>query len=97
MIAERSLLELLAGEMGCLYLSDLRALGGADRLRLARALEKIEPREEDLREWNDALAYLTGLPPMPTARQARAQLMERMRRDKTMVRDEGSGERRGKR
>ena len=44
-------------------LSDLRCLPGAERLRLARKLEKVCPEDASLHDWNDALRYLAGQPP----------------------------------
>ena len=67
MIIERPLLELLALEMGCMYLSDLRYLSPERREDLARKLKEIPLRERDVREWNDALEYLTGAPEEKTA------------------------------
>lgn len=61
----------------CEYLSDLRYIDGAQRARLARALEKISPEAGTLFEWNDALAYMTGeAKPCESAAQARAELIE---------------------
>ncbi len=73
--AGSALLDLLSLRMGCAYLSDLRYLGGARREKLAGEVERLPAREEDLREWNDALAYLTEAPPEPTARAAKERLI----------------------
>lgn len=75
MKVEQPLLELLADELGCHFLSDLRFLSPARRQHLAQLLERIQPREEDIREWNEALAYLTGAPPENTAYTAQRQLI----------------------
>ena len=75
MTAEQSLLDLLSIQMGCMYLSDLRFLSLEQRRYLAQKLDWLTPREEDIREWNDALEYLTGAPPEDTARAAKERLV----------------------
>lgn len=75
MTAEQSLLDLLSIQMGCTYLSDLRFLSQEQRRYLAQKLERLTLREEDIREWNDALNYLTGAPPVATAMTARERLV----------------------
>ena len=73
-----SLLDELAQRIGCTYLSDLRFLDAPGRQ--ARTLADIPAGAAGLREWNDALAYLSGEPPEPTAADARARLLERLTR-----------------
>ena len=63
MMVEQSLLELMSTQMGCTYLSDLRFLSPAQRQHLAWEVERLVPQEEDVRDWNYALDYLTGAPP----------------------------------
>ena len=75
MTAEQSLLDLLSIQMCCMYLSDLRFLSPEQRRYLARRLELLTPREEDVREWNDALDYLAEAPPEDTARAAKERLV----------------------
>lgn len=75
MTAEQSLLDLLSIQMGCMYLSDLRFLSPEQRRYLAQRLDRLTPRQEDIREWNDALEYLTGAPPEDTARAAKDRLV----------------------
>lgn len=73
---EMSLLELIAIQMGCDYLSDLSGLSNTQRTILAEKLERLPARESDLRDWNDALRYLTGDSiPKATAEDARAALI----------------------
>ena len=55
MMVEQSLLDLLAIQMKCEYLSDLRFLTQEQRQYLAHKLECLTPREENIRDWNDAL------------------------------------------
>lgn len=76
MITEQSLLDLIAIQMGCTCLSDLRFLTGIQRMRLAHKLEPLTPREEDLNQWNDALVYLTNVPPETSARMAKKRLIQ---------------------
>lgn len=75
MTAEQSLLDLLSIQMGCMYLSDLRFLSLEQRRYLAQRLDRLTPRQEDIREWNDALDYLTGEPPEDTAQAAKDRLV----------------------
>lgn len=71
-----SLLDTLAMQMGCDYLSDLRFLDGAQRAALAEKLKRIPAQTSDLHDWNDALEYLTGdSRPRADAEQARAALI----------------------
>ena len=75
MTAGQSLLDLLSIQMGCMYLSDLRFLSPEQRRYLAQRLDRLTPRQEDIREWNDALDYLTGEPPEDTAQAAKERLV----------------------
>lgn len=75
MMVEQSLLDLLTIQMNCDYLSDLRFLSPEQRCYLAQRLNRLTPREKDLREWNDALFYLTGAPSVDTAQAAKEQLV----------------------
>ena len=74
MMVEHSLLDLLAIQMKCEYLSDLRFLTQEQRQKL----DRLTPREEDIRDWNDALDYLTGAPPESTAQAAKAKLVQEL-------------------
>lgn len=74
-MVEQSLLDLLAIKMKCEYLSDLRFLTQEQRQYLAHKLECLTPREENIRDWNDALVYLTGAPPENTAQTAKERLV----------------------
>lgn len=73
---EQSLLDHLALQMRCEYLSDLRLLSLEQRHFLAQKLAHMMPHEEDIWEWNDALTYLTNAPPAATARAAQTQLIQ---------------------
>lgn len=55
-----SLLDTLSAQIGCTYLSDLRFLDTLQHRRLAEILKYISAEAFELREWNDALYYLTG-------------------------------------
>lgn len=79
MMMQQSLLDLLSIQMKCEYLSDLRFLSPEQRRYLAQKLDRLTPREEDIREWNDALNYLTGNGPADSAAAARELLIEQMR------------------
>lgn len=80
MMVRQSLLDLLSIQMKCDYLSDLRFLPPEQRRYLAQKLERLTPREEDVRDWNDALTYLTGALPEETAQAAKEQLVKLLRK-----------------
>lgn len=75
MMMDQSLLDLLSIQMGCMYLSDLRFLSPEQSQYLSQRLERLTPRQDDVREWNDALDYLTGAPPEKTAQAAKVRLV----------------------
>lgn len=52
-----SLLEELAGQLGCMYISDLHR---AERRELRCCLRTVHAEAYSLWEWNDAAQYLTG-------------------------------------
>ena len=84
------LLDYLQWKMGCAYLSDLHWLSGGQKMRLAQELERIEAPEASMHEWNDALEYLAGRGPEPTAQAARAALIAALRgRDEQKGGDHG--------
>ena len=70
------LLDHLADRCHCAYLSDLRFLNEAQRRRLACEIEAVSADAASLREWNDALEYLTGRSAEQTVEEARARLSD---------------------
>lgn len=52
------LLESIQVQVGCMYLSDLHIPYNLPLVQ--SALRKIEPDSYPLREWNDAVCYITG-------------------------------------
>ena len=71
-----ALLDVMAVQAGCMYLSDLHYIDDFQRKRLACALERVTARDEDLFDWNDALEYITGKKkPHPSAEKAKADLI----------------------
>ena len=70
-----SLVDYLAYQAGCKYVSDLRCLDSLDRPKLAYTLEKLEQDDFPLRDWNDALNYLARVSPQETAEAARRRLI----------------------
>lgn len=79
MVVEQSLLDLMAIQMKCEYLSDLRFLSPEQRRYLAQKLDRLTPREEDLRNWNDALVYLIDTEPEETTAAAKEKLVDSLR------------------
>lgn len=59
----------------CDSLSDLRFLRPWQQVRLGRLITELPLQAASSAEWNDALTYLTGLPPMPDGEQARHRLL----------------------
>ena len=75
---EGHLLDYLARRAGCTYLSDLRRPGPGQRARLRGALAELAPGCAPQREWDDAVAYLTGGPPAPSPEAPQAPLPARL-------------------
>ena len=72
------LLDYLAWQAGCAYLSDLHFLTPAQRVRLRRAVEALPPESVPLRSWNDAAAYIADTGPAATPEAAREALLRRL-------------------
>ena len=70
-----TLLDYLADGSGSQYLSDLHFIEGFKKVRLIQKIEQISSRESSLKEWNDALNYLTGLPGETSSEKARMKLL----------------------
>ena len=77
----QSLLDYLANSMACTYLSDLNFLDSARRRMLAREVERIPTGDVSLREWNDALSYLTGGLPAHSSQEAKRRLVAGLSQD----------------
>ena len=73
------LLDYLTKATGCLYLSDLRQLTAADCSQMEAVVMKLSVHDADLQEWNDALHYVTGKPPVESGKRARSQLLKWLR------------------
>ena len=55
-----SLVDLLAWKANCMYVSDLHYLSKEKERDLKQSIEQIPVHAYDLRNWKDALTYLTG-------------------------------------
>ena len=77
---ELSLLDAIAIEMRCEYLSDLRYLDSSQRALLAEKLKQVSIKPDSLRDWNDALQYLARQPPGATAETAKERLIQALSR-----------------
>lgn len=55
-----SLVDYLAYKARCTYVSDLHYLDSTRKLKIAYELGKLDPEVYPLKEWIDALEYLTG-------------------------------------
>ncbi len=76
-----SLVDYLAYQTGCAYVSDLRGRGSLGRYRLLRAVEKLRAEDFSLWDWNDALEYLADEGPEETAKDARRKLLFRLEQE----------------
>ena len=77
MIMEASLIDVLAKELRCEYISDLRFLPACEYRKAARYIEeKIPADSASLFEWNDALEYLSGAEPESTPEAAKKKLIK---------------------
>lgn len=92
MIMKIDLLDALSMWADCRYLSDLKYLDEWRRARLARALEKLPADAADLKEWNDALQYLSRDAPQETAEAARERLIQSLSRPRQTGPDRPQGE-----
>ena len=52
------LLEYLAANCGCMYISDLHQPEVLEKIKLL--IPKIDPYSYSVWEWNDAVSYITG-------------------------------------
>ena len=77
------LLDYLAREAGCMYLSDLPHAGRVECGRAFHALERVAPEAVSLHDWNDALNYLAQAPPEETAQAAREHLLSALDADRS--------------
>ena len=60
MMKEMSLLDKMAKQTDCAYLSNLHYIDDSRRLHLAEALKNFPAEGASLSDWNDALKYCTG-------------------------------------
>ena len=72
-------MQVLACQMNCTYLSDLRFLSERRREELAEKVKNLSSDVTSLEEWNDALLYLTGCGPEETVKEAKRRLAEQLR------------------
>ena len=54
---EKELLHVLSERTGCMYLSDLKFI--RDTQKIKSELEKLSPQDFPVKQWNDAINYLT--------------------------------------
>lgn len=78
-----SLVDMLAQELGCQYLSDLGFLQKSQRAYLAGVIQDTPLESATLFEWNDALAYLAEAPPQEDAAEAKQWLLSALTSEDT--------------
>lgn len=75
MVVQIPLIDWLAYQAKCSFISDLRDLGPAGRARLLHIVGQIQPDAASLSEWNQALDYVMGAPPCQSGTEAKSQFM----------------------
>lgn len=80
--ADVSLIDFLAKEMGCVYVSDLTHLNAWQQKHLAAVLEELPAEAASQREWDDALCYIEMLPPQSDAEKDRKCLLAALLRER---------------
>ena len=73
---QSSLLDYLAFESECEYISDMPTIGMTGKWKLYCAVKKLEPDIYALSQWNEALTYLTRRGPENTSEEARSALLQ---------------------
>lgn len=74
-----SLVDFLAKEMNCVYVSDLTRLTVFQQKHLAALLEALPPEAASEAEWADALAYIKKIPAQESAEEDRERLLSALR------------------
>lgn len=77
-----SLVDFLANEIGCMYVSDLTHLNEAQQQRLVAVLRRLPSESASERDWDDALCYIEKLPPQSSAEQDRKCLISALLRER---------------
>ena len=77
MVIEIPLLDFLSYKTGC-KISDLPAMAKTDPSRILHAVLGIETQADSLRNWNDALNYLFGIPPVQSCEEAWHQMIAKL-------------------
>lgn len=79
---EVELLEYLSGKIGCMYLSDLRL--SRNRLFLINCVQRLNPNDFPLKDWQDAVEYLFEYAPHFQTVEAARDYISRCRGDESM-------------
>lgn len=77
------LLDYLAQQAGCMYLSDLHHITENIRKKLELAVTDFPAENASVRQWNEALAYLFAAPEEMTAQLAKEQLLKLLHEKKS--------------
>ncbi len=70
-----SLVDFLAKEVDCVYVSDLTAMTAHQQKHLVTVLEKLPPEAASEAEWADALTYIEKIPAQDNAAEDRNRLL----------------------
>lgn len=70
-----SLIDYLAHTTQCDYISDLHFMNRIRKWKAYRALRKIPAEAYPLKDWSDALCYMTRRTPQTSAAKARTELL----------------------
>ena len=76
------LLEYLAANCGCMYISDLHQPEVLEKIKLL--IPKIDPYSYSVWEWNDAVSYITGSATAFETRKEAVDFLIKIRNDEKM-------------
>lgn len=74
-----SLVDYLAAQIACAYISDLRFMDTLEKIRLFHVIRKLSPSDWSLRQWNDALEYIANKQAADTVEAAYEELLASLR------------------
>lgn len=74
-----SLVDYLASQIACAYISDLRFLDPLGKIQLSHVVRKLSPSDWSLWQWNDALEYIANKQAANTVEAAYEELLASLR------------------
>lgn len=74
-----SLVDYLAEKLGCDYISDLHFLNAKERLKMSIEVQKLNPEDWPIGDWNDALGYIANKPATDSCQSAYSELLAELK------------------